>query len=123
MGTVRGYGNGAPGCCGCGVVPPERRSPLRVCSQLGDNKLTGSVPSSLSALTKLASLCAPFEHNGVCACGRGGSDRSALLRAHGMSWGALHVRGHRGRRCGSRADAVLSAGTLARDVATEYSTA
>jgi hypothetical protein len=35
----------------------ERPSPLRVCSNLGHNTLTGSVPSSLSALTKLYYLC------------------------------------------------------------------
>jgi hypothetical protein len=50
---------GAHGCRGCGVVPPERPSPLRVCSNLYNNALTGSVPSSLSALTKLAHLCCP----------------------------------------------------------------
>ena len=37
----------------------ERPSPLRVCSDLSQNALTGSVPSSLSALTNLASLCVP----------------------------------------------------------------
>ncbi len=37
----------------------ERPSPLWVCSDLGDNKLTGSVPSWLSALTNLAYLCVP----------------------------------------------------------------
>jgi hypothetical protein len=34
-------------------------SPPRVCSYLNQNALTGSVPSSLSALTKLESLCVP----------------------------------------------------------------
>ncbi len=37
----------------------ERPSPLRVCSGLDNNKLTGSVPSSLSALTNLVTLCVP----------------------------------------------------------------
>ncbi len=53
-----------------------------MCSELGDNALTGSVPSSLSALTKLTSLCVPpSSQRRLRACGRGGSDRSALLRA------------------------------------------
>jgi hypothetical protein len=97
---------GAHRCCGCGVAPPERPSPLRVCRYLFNNQLTGSVPSSLSALTKLSLLCVPPS---CCACGRGGSDWSALLRARGMSGGAC--RGHRVARCGSRAFAVLSDGT------------
>ena len=58
-GTVRGLPIGAQGCRGCGVVPPERPSPPRVCSDLSHNALTGSVPSSLSALTNLYSLCVP----------------------------------------------------------------
>ena len=37
----------------------ERPSPLRVCSTLSNNALTGSVPSSLSALTNLEALCVP----------------------------------------------------------------
>ncbi len=37
----------------------ERPSPLRVCSILSQNALTGSVPSSLSALTELTFLCVP----------------------------------------------------------------
>jgi hypothetical protein len=36
-----------------------RPSPLRVCSNLSLNALTGSVPSSLSALTHLIGLCVP----------------------------------------------------------------
>ena len=47
----------------------ERPSPLRVCSDLSRNALTGTVPSSLSALINLASLCVPLFANGVCACG------------------------------------------------------
>jgi hypothetical protein len=37
----------------------ERPSPLRVCRELGSNALTGSVPSSLSALTNVDTLCVP----------------------------------------------------------------
>jgi hypothetical protein len=37
----------------------ERPSPLRVCSDLHNNALTGRVPSSLSALINLSALCAP----------------------------------------------------------------
>ena len=70
----------------------ERPSPPRVCSDLHNNALTGSVPSSLSALTELAYLCVPASSNGVCACGRAGSDGSALLRERGMS-GGVHVWG------------------------------
>jgi hypothetical protein len=109
---------GAHGCCGRGVVSPERPSPLRVCRYLYDNKLNGGVPSSLSALTKLSELCVPpCCERRLHACSRGGSDRSALLR--GMS--GVACRGHRGRRCGSRAVAELSERTLARDATTEYS--
>jgi hypothetical protein len=86
---------GAHGCCGCGVVLlPERPSPLRVCRNLTNNELTGSVPSSLSALTNLAYLCVPPScQRRLRACARGGSDRSALLRARGMSGGTC--LGHR----------------------------
>jgi hypothetical protein len=59
MGTVRGS------CRGTWLLlvrrsTGERPSPLRFCSALSSNALTGSVPSSLSALTNLAYLCAPF---------------------------------------------------------------
>jgi hypothetical protein len=65
--------------------------------------------------SKILIHCAcPLFANGACACGRGGSDRSALLRACGILRTAC--RGHRAGRCGSRAVAVLSEGTLARDV-------
>ena len=47
----------------------ERPSPLRVCSDLSDNMLTGSVPSSLSALTNLVELCvAPTCQRRLRAC-------------------------------------------------------
>ena len=48
----------------------ERPSPLRLCSDLSFNALTGSVPSWLSTLTNLVSLCVPpLRANGACACG------------------------------------------------------
>ncbi len=106
---MRGYGRGTS-LLWVRRGTAERPSPLRVCSVLSNNKLTGSVPSSLSALTKLGYLCVPLLASGVCACGRGGSDRSALLRARGMSGGALHVGGIGGERCGSRAVAVTLRG-------------
>ncbi len=88
----------------------ERPSPLRVCSDLSYNALTGSVPSSLSALTKLTELCVPPSSLGVCACaavegriGRLCSERAACRE--------LHVGGIERGRCGSRAVAVLSEGT------------
>ncbi len=111
---------GAHRCCGCGVVPPERPSPLRVCSDLSSNALTGSVPSSLSALTKLTLLCVPLHASALARAADVGSDRSALLRACGMSGDAC--RAH-------RAGAVRQQGLLrhsqrgpwARDVTKEYS--
>ncbi len=50
----------------------ERPSPLRVCSALNNNKLTGSVPSSLSALTKLTFLCLPLRHSAFARAGEEG---------------------------------------------------
>jgi hypothetical protein len=48
----------------------EWLSRTRVCSDLSENELTGSVPSSLSALTHLEKLCvAPLRAIGACACG------------------------------------------------------
>ncbi len=75
-----GYGArvlvGARRCCGWGVVPPERLSPLRVCSDLNNNALMGSVPSSLSALINLEEVCVPAYTIGVSACAAdGGADR------------------------------------------------
>jgi hypothetical protein len=104
MGAVRGYRRGTAWLW-VRRSTAERPSPLRVCSILYNNTLNGSVPSSLSALTNLKSLCVPPSCQWrLRACGRGGSDRSALLRVHGMSGDAW-----RGKdlRCGSRAIAVL----------------
>ncbi len=100
----------------------ERPSPLRVCSWLYNNKLNGSVPSLLAALTELAFLCVlPFLPPAVARAadegliGRLFSERAACQG--GFMSGAIE-RG----RCGSRrAVAGLSQGTLARDVTTEYS--
>ena len=65
---------------GCGVAPPERPSPLRVCSWLFNNTLTGSVPSWLSALTNLAFLCVPpFLPTALVRAAEEGRDRWALL--------------------------------------------
>jgi hypothetical protein len=58
-GLVGGYPSGAHGCCEVRRITAERPSPPRVCSALYNNMLTGSVPSSLSALTKLTLLCVP----------------------------------------------------------------
>ncbi len=88
----------------------ERPSPLRVCSNLFYNKLNGSVPSSLSALTKLSELCVtPSLPTAFARAAEEGRDRSALLRACGMS--GAHVGGIERGPCGSRAVAVLSEGT------------
>jgi hypothetical protein len=85
---------GAHGCCGCGVAPPERPSPLRVCSALSVNALNGSVPSSLSALTNLSLLCvAP-------SCQRRLRVRMMLVGSVGSALSVRHVgecmSGHRG---------------------------
>jgi hypothetical protein len=114
-GTVRGYGRGT-WLLWVRRSTAERPSPLRVCSDLSNNKLNGSVPSSLSALTKLRELCvAPS----CCACGRRGSDRSALLRACGMSGGCMSGASKGAVRqqgcCGA-----LKRGLRARDVTKEY---
>jgi hypothetical protein len=58
MGTVRGYRR-ETSLLWVRRSTAERPSPLRVCSDLSDNALTGSVPSSLSALINLESLCVP----------------------------------------------------------------
>jgi hypothetical protein len=73
----------------------ERPSPLRMCSQLYNNALTGSVPSSLSALTNLEGLCVPPACKRHLHVGRGVSDLSALLRACRRGW---HVSGIEGGR-------------------------
>ncbi len=67
----------------------ERPSPPRVCSQLANNELTGSVPRSLSALIKLTTLCVPPRADGACTCGRGGSE------SFGSSPSSAACRGHR----------------------------
>jgi hypothetical protein len=95
---------GAHRCCGCGVAPPQRPSPLRVCSHLSDNTLNGSVPSSLSALTKLSFLCvAP-------SCQRGLGVRPRRVGSVGSAPSARHVGGvHVG---GIEPGAVAAAGLL-----------
>ena len=110
MGTVRGYGRGTWLLRVRRSTTAERPSPLRVCSDLSLNTLTGSVPSSLSALINLAYLCVPP------SCQRRLRVRRMLGRIgrlcseqRGMSGDACP--GHRGERCGSRAVAVLSDGT------------
>ncbi len=59
MGTVRGYREGTS-LLWVRSRTAERPSPLWVRSGLNKNMLTGSVPSSLSALTKLTTLCVPW---------------------------------------------------------------
>ncbi len=87
----------------------ERPSPHRVCSILSQNALTGSVPSSLSALNNLYGLCVTAflppaflrvrpSRVGSVEQGRIGrlcSDRSACR--------GVHVGGIERGRCGSRA--------------------
>ena len=58
MGTVRGYRRGT-WLLWVRRSTAERPSPLRVCCWLNKNELTGSVPSSLSALINLFVLCVP----------------------------------------------------------------
>jgi hypothetical protein len=98
----------------------ERPSPLRVCRYLYNNKLTGSVPSSLSALTELVFLCVPRS----CL-------RRLRVRPRRVGWvvsapsvrqvGGMHVGDVERGRCGVRPIPVVSEGTLARDVTKEYS--
>jgi hypothetical protein len=107
-----GYGArvpvGAHGCCGCGVAPPS--GPLRFCSDLTYNSLTGSVPSSLSALTNLAFLYVPP------SCQRRLRVRPRRVglvgsAPSGAACRGMHVGGIEQGRCGSRAVAVVSEGT------------
>ncbi len=105
---------------GCGVAPPERPSQLRVCSALEYNTLTGSVPSSLSALTKLTDLCVPP------SCQRRLRVRPRRVGIGGLcseraACRGVACRGHERGRCGRRAVAVVSEGTLGRGVTKEYS--
>ncbi len=107
---------GAHGCCGCGVAPPQRPSPLRVCSWLNKNELTGSVPSSLSALTNLFVLCvAPscqWRLRVRLMLGRIGRLCSERAACRGHRAGAVRQQG----RCGA-----LRGDRGARDVTEEYS--
>jgi hypothetical protein len=122
MGTVRGYRRSTS-------LPwvrrstAERPSPLRVCSALSNNELNGSVPSSLSALTNLVQLCvAPSCQRRLRVRGRGGSDRSALVRVRAACRG-VHCMS--GASSGGGAAAGLlrysQRGLWARDVTNEYS--
>ena len=75
----------------------ERPSPLRVCSWLSDNALTGSVPSWLSALTKLAELCVPPSCHlrlrvRLIRVGSVGSAPSARRAAVGGAWRGKEFR-------------------------------
>jgi hypothetical protein len=85
-GTVRGYRRGTS-------LPwvrrstAERPSPLRVCSWLNKNELTGSVPSSLSTLTKLTELCVPP------SCQRRLRVRPTRVGSVGSAPSARHVGG------------------------------
>ncbi len=100
-----GYGArvllGAHGCCGCGIVPPERPSPLRVSSEFDNSTLTGSVPSSLSALTNLAYLCVPFLPLALARAAKEG--RIGRLCSERAACREMHVGGIEGGACGSRA--------------------
>jgi hypothetical protein len=112
MGTVRGYRRGAS-LLWVRRSTAEGPSPLRVCSDLNQNALTGSVPSSLSALTNLCALCVPP------SCQRrlrvrprrvgsvGSAPSSAACRG-------VHDWGIEQACCGSRAVVVLPEGTVAR---------
>jgi hypothetical protein len=107
-GTVRGYRRGT-WLLWVRRSTAERPSPLRVCSYLNQNALTGSVPSSLSALTNLSLLCVPPScqrrfHVRPRRIGSVGSAPSARLV------GGMHVGGIERGRCGSRAVAVTLRG-------------
>ncbi len=99
----------------------ERPSPLRVCSSLRNNKLTGSVPSSLSTLTNLIYLCMPpscqrrlHVRPRRVGIGRLCSERAACrgLACRGHRAGAVRQQGCCGTLGGDRG---------ARDVTKEYS--
>ncbi len=81
-----------------------------MCSDLSYNALTGSVPSSLSALTNLPFLCVPPSCQRLARVrlmlGRIGRLCSERAACRGM-----HDCGIERGRCGSRAVAVLSEGT------------
>jgi hypothetical protein len=112
--------SGAHRCCGYGVVPPERPSPLRVCSKLRQNALNGSVPSSLSALINLELLCVPP------SCQRRLRVRPRRVGSVGSAPSARHVGGClSGESSGGGAAAGLlrysQSGPRACDVIKEYS--
>jgi hypothetical protein len=119
MGTVRGYRKGTS-LLWVRRGTAERPSPLRVCSYLTQNALTGSVPSWLSALTNLESLCvAP-------SCQRRLRLRLRRVGSVGSAPSARHVGGciERGHRGGGAAAGLLRCsqrGPRARDVTKEYS--
>ncbi len=79
----------------------ERPSPLRVCSDLSQNALTGSVPSSLSALINLAFLCVPLEPTALARAAQEG--RMGRLCSERAACREMHVGGIERGRCGSRA--------------------
>jgi hypothetical protein len=121
MGTVRGYRRGTS-LLWVRRSTAQWPSPLRVCSDLSHNTLTGSVPSSLSALTKLSALfVAPsFYQRRLRCAAEEGRDRLALLRARGMSGVGMSGASSGGGaaagplRCSQR-------GPRARDVTKKYS--
>jgi hypothetical protein len=120
MGTVRGYRKGTS-LLWVRRSTAERPSPLRVCSGLSSNALNGSVPSWLSALINLESLCVPpFCQRRLCVrlmLGRIGRLCSERAACRGVA-----CRGH---RAGSGAAAGLlrcsQRGPRARHVTEEYS--
>ncbi len=91
------------------VQRPQQQSAEWECAELALRAHQSCIP-----------VRAPFLPPALARAADVGSDRSALLRARGTS-GDAEVWGIERGRCGSRSDAVLSEGTLARDVAAEYS--
>jgi hypothetical protein len=81
-----------------------------VCSDLSFNALTGSVPSSLSKLINLTTLCVPPSSQRVFALAAQ-EGWIGLLCSERAACRGLHVGGIERGRCGSRAVAVLSEGT------------
>ena len=56
-GTLEGLGSRSPSAPAAAQSREVWLSPLWICSDLGNNALTGSMPSSLSALRNLRELC------------------------------------------------------------------